>query len=120
MICTTMSNIAILAINMICTTTSSNLAIAIPSAPLVHSLLPRPQRILTIHAYGLKNLQSSQMQMIMLLSHHSFHNMRSPVRVPCLFTKTSRISVMELSVSNAGILELLAGLMMNWDLARFS
>jgi hypothetical protein len=37
-----------------------------------------------------------------------------------LVHKASRISAMELSVSNAGILELLAGLMMNWDLARFS
>jgi hypothetical protein len=52
------------------------------------------------------------MPMIMLLSHHSFHNMKSPVRVMCLFMKMLKIAVMELSVSNAGILESLAGLMM--------
>ncbi len=97
-------------INMICTT-MSNLAIAIPSTPVAHSLSPRPQKISTMHMYGVKNSQSSQMQMIMLLSHHSFHNTRSPVRVMCLFMKMSRKVAMELSVRNAGILELLAGLM---------
>jgi hypothetical protein len=111
MICTTMSNLAILAINMICTT-MSNLAIAISSAPLVHSLLPKPQRISTMHMYGVKKLHSSQLQMIMLLSHYSFHNMRSPARVMGLFTKILRVPVMELSVNNAGILKVLAGLTM--------